>query len=279
MGRQLLTHLSDDGRTEKIYCLCRSKTNDLPPRVTVVEGSLETLGSVRDIDADVCIHLAAVTNSAKTDDEEVFRVNEKGTAEVVDFCKRNNIGKIVFLSSVNVYLSEKQAYADSKLAAEEHIKNSGLEYSILRCSLVYGKGCPSFEKIIKTAGLFHIVPVLGNGNAYEQPVFIDEVCESVISHTFSQQGNKICGLYGKTKMTYNEMVKEISDAIGCKVKLVHLPVKPFRAVASFCYRYSVPFPMLPEQIAHMCEDLSCDDMGEIPSSAEEFSENLKKYIR
>ena len=279
VGRQLLECLADDGRIEKIYSLCLRKTDDLPSVVSVIEGSLETLESAENIDADMCIHLAAVTNSAKTDDDKVVRVNEKGTAEVVAFCKRSNIGRIIFLSSVNVYLSQKQAYAKSKLAAEEHIKNSGLEYSVFRCSLVYGKGCQSFEKIIKTANLFHFVPVLGNGKATEQPIFIDEVCDAVISSIFSHRGNKICGLYGKTKMTYNEMVMKIADAIGCRVKLLHLPEKPFRIIASVCYRYSLPFPLLPEQISHMCEDLGCDEDGVIPSSAEDFSENLKKYIR
>ena len=279
VGRQLLERLADDGRIAKIYSLCRRKTDALQSVVSVVEGSLETLGSTENIDADVCIHLAAVTNSAKTDDEEVFRVNEKGTAEVVAFCKRNNIGRIIFLSSVNVYLSEKQAYAKSKLAAEEHIKNSGLEYSIFRCSLVYGKGCQSFEKIIKTAKIFHIVPVAGNGKATEQPIYTDEVCDAVIDSIFYDSGNKICGLYGKTKMTYNEMVMKIADANGCRVKLLHLPEKPLRIIASVCYRNSLPFPMLPEQISHMGEDLGCDEYGVIPASAVEFVENRKKYIR
>ena len=281
IGQQLLKHITTDNRFEKIYCLCRSNTVNLPINFTAVHGSLDDLININPIDADVCIHLAAVTNSANTDSDNVFRTNSDGTESVVEFCKKSNIPKIIFLSSVNVYLTKKYTYALSKLDAEEHIKKSELEFSILRCSLVYGKGCPSFEKILRYIKLFHIVPVFGKGEAYEQPIYIDEVCHAIISHTLKTDKNKICDLYGKTKMSYNDIVKHLALAINTHVFLLHLPQRPFVAVSEFCYRHKIPFPIQPEQIFHMCEDLCFKDNEENLAEnykLEAFSDNLRKYI-
>ena len=281
IGRRLLEYIATDNRFEKVYCLCRSNVN-LPSDFTPVHGSLDDLVNIPPFDADVCIHLAAVTNSTTAGSDEVFRINSDGTAAVVDFCKKNNISRIVFLSSINVYLTKKYTYSLSKLAAEECIKNSGLEYSILRCSLVYGNGCQSFDKILQFARLFHVVPVFGNGNACEQPIYIDEVCRAIITHAYMTDGSKICDLCGKTKMSYNEMVKQLASAIDTSVFLLHLPIAPFVVISEFCCRHKIPFPIQPEQISHMCEDLCCkDDEENLVENykLDDFADNLRKYIK
>ncbi len=280
IGKQLLEHIAADGRFEKIYCLWR-RESDLPAPFITVRGSLEELANIQPIDADICIHLAAVTDSTVSADEDMFKINADGTAQVVDFCRKSHIAKIIFLSSIMVYLSEKYTYADSKLAAEEHIKNAGIEYAILRCSLVYGKGCPSFDKIVRFAKCLHFIPVLGNGKAYEQPIYMDEVCRTILHHATQKQKSGIFDLFGKEKMTYNEMVKRIAAAAGHRVFLLHLPALPFRFVSAFCARHNLPFPIQPEQIAHMCEDLHSRGQQADATQGmalDGFEENLRKYM-
>lgn len=277
IGSRLVEFMANNSQFQKIYCLCRSKTN-LPHGIIPIYGSLKHICSIAPIDADVCIHLAAVTNSQNPGSNEVFKTNADGTSALIDFCKKSSIRKIVFLSSINVYLQKKYEYALSKLSAEEHIRTSELEYSILRCSLVYGRGCDSFDKIIGFAKAFHIVPVLGNGKAYEQPIYIDEVCKAIIHHTSITGDCETCDLFGKTKMSYNKMVKLLAAAIGKKVFLLHLPIKPVSAISEFCYRHKIPFPIQPEQISHMCEDLCSEHSLNESCDLDDFTVNLKKYI-
>lgn len=277
VGRKLLEFIENDERFENIYCLCR-KATDFSSRVNVIVGSLDELQNIPGIKADVCLHLAAITDSSSADKKDIFKINAEGTEALVDFCKRSGIPQIVFVSSVNVYLKKKYSYALSKLYAEECIKKSDVRYSILRCSLVYGPDCPSFEKIIRFADLFHLVPVLGPGRSYKQPIYIDEVCNEIIRQAFLSDENMICDLYGKTKMTYNEMVKAII-AVNCKrAFLVHLPITPFRIISEFCYKFNIPFPVYPEQISHMCENL-CAEKAFDNARLDEFQSNLHKYIR
>lgn len=276
IGKKLIDYISNDKRFDSIYCLSRKK-NFFSSAINVMSGSLDDLHNMPVIKVDVCIHLAAITDSSLNDKKDVFRTNAEGTEKVIEFCKRSGIQRIIFISSVNVYLKKKYTYALSKLYAEDCIKNSGLKYSVIRCSLVYGNGCPSFNKIIRYADLFHMVPILGPGKSYKQPIYIDEVCEDIIRCTFSMAENTVYDLYGKTKLTYNEMVKVILATSGKKALLLHLPVKPFLVMSELCYKYNIPFPVSPEQISHMCEDL-CSHTDIDSARSDEFFNNVCKYI-
>jgi UDP-glucose 4-epimerase len=94
--------------------------------------------------ADVMIHLAAFCKIDKIiqNPELAFDANVHGTHEVMEFCKRNGIRKIVFTSSSRVLSKEKNPYTASKLYGEELVKGYydayGIEYVIIRPSTVYG---------------------------------------------------------------------------------------------------------------------------------------------
>ena len=280
IGKRLLALIAKDERFGNVYCLCRGGKT-VPDGFTAVSGSLESLDSVPAVEADVCIHLAAVTNNEKQGDGEVDRVNAQGTANVIEYCKKSGIKRIIFLSSVNTYLSRKYEYSLSKLRAEDIIMNSGLEYTVLRCALVYGEGCKSFEKILKTAKIFHAVPILGNGKAAEQPIYVDEVCRAVLALVFGGKGNAVFDLCGKTTVSYNEMVKALLAAADIKAALLHIPSAPVIAAAEFCAKHGIPFPINPEQISHMCEDLCFEDRGNFAAECgfEDFTVNLEKYMK
>lgn len=276
IGKKLLEFIENDERFENIYCLCRTG-HKFSSKVNVIKGSLEDLDNIPAIKADLCLHLAAITDSSEADKKDVFKTNAGGTEKVVEFCRKCGIPRIVFLSSVNVYLKRKYSYALSKIAAEEYIKKSDLKYSILRCTLVYGENCPSFKKIVRFADTFKLIPVLGTGKSYKQPIYIDEACHEIIRNMVLSDENKVCDLFGKTKMTYNEMVKNILAASRRHAVLLHLPVTPIMILSVICYKANIPFPVSPEQISHMCEDL-CSKTNFDDANLDVFFNNLCKYI-
>lgn len=105
-------------------------------------------------DADVVIHLAAITDAASSFDksEEVEKVNYIGTKKVADACFKTQT-KLIFLSTTSVYGTQKEVvdencskdelkpqspYAISKLKSEEMLKSMNLEYVILRFGTIFG---------------------------------------------------------------------------------------------------------------------------------------------
>ena len=93
---------------------------------------------------DMIIHLASFCkiNKSVENPETVFENNVRGIYEVLEFCRKNKIPKIVFTSSSRVLSPEKNPYTASKIYAEELIKSYcqcyGIDYVIVRPSTVYG---------------------------------------------------------------------------------------------------------------------------------------------
>ena len=113
------------------------------------------------------IHLAAKEYLEQNETvEEYFSNNFLGTVNILNFCRKKDIPRIVFSSTMSVYgkafsgkISEKtktnpkSPYAESKKHAEDAIidysKKYGIDYAILRYSTVFGPGQRSEGKLVE----------------------------------------------------------------------------------------------------------------------------------
>jgi len=153
---------------------------------------------------DVVIHLAAKTDvidSIKNPDN-TFQTNVKGTQNVLDSCKSNNILKIIITSSAAVYKNSNNSvdeistteplspYGQSKLDMEKIIIQSKINYSILRLFNVYGNGhttgvIANFRKnILENTPL----TIFGDGKAIRDFIHIDDVVDAIILSMKSTSG-------------------------------------------------------------------------------------------
>jgi len=168
-------------------------------------------------------HLAAQTSVQKSfeNPEQDLRDNVLSTINVLKYCN-----KIIFTSSAVVYgdrLNAKETdptnpqspYAISKLAAEQYIINSGIDYVILRLGNVYGrKNNKGVFKALREDGLIN-----GNGENTRDYVYIDNVVDALISAKDWDNGiynigtgiatsvNTIANILG-VKKNYTNAVKE-----------------------------------------------------------------------
>jgi UDP-glucose 4-epimerase len=154
---------------------------------------------------DVVIHLAAkisVSQSIKNP-QETFDVNVCGTQNVLESCAKNNISKIIAISTAAVYqnISEKMIldetspvkplspYGESKLEMEKIILDFSSKYKIdaiiLRLFNVYGIGqsleyagviTKFYEKLQNNSPLI----IFGDGTAVRDFVHVDDVINSII---------------------------------------------------------------------------------------------------
>jgi len=93
---------------------------------------------------DIFFHLSAYCkiNECIKNPELANENNSNGTFQALEFCRKNNIKKFVYMSSSRILSPEKNPYTASKIYGEELCKgynNSfNLEYLIIRPSTVYG---------------------------------------------------------------------------------------------------------------------------------------------
>jgi UDP-glucose 4-epimerase len=109
-------------------------------------------------DADVVIHLAAITNAEKSSEnlEEIEETNIKGLEAIANLCSRFGT-KLIFPSTTSVYgkqngmvdencsgeeLQPQSAYAESKIRGEKLLEKislpSNLQFAILRVGTIFG---------------------------------------------------------------------------------------------------------------------------------------------
>jgi nucleoside-diphosphate-sugar epimerase len=151
VGSRLLPRLAEAGFT------CRALVRrdiDLPPDVTAVRGDLADRATLSEaVDGvDAVVHLAAVFRTQ--DEGAIWRANLDGTRNLIAAVLAHAPqARFVLASTGNVYdddaarpgreddaCAPTQAYPASKLASEEHLRASGLTWSILRLPFVYGDG-------------------------------------------------------------------------------------------------------------------------------------------
>src|SRR3954454_18892116 len=151
VGSRLLPRLIADGYDCR--ALVRSDRS-MPADATPVRGGLDDPNSlvpaVQGVDA--VVHLAALF---RTDDEDaIWRANLDGTRNLISAAEAHApTARFVLASTSNVYdadasrpgheddaCSPTAAYPASKFAAEALLRDSGLNWSILRFPFVYGDG-------------------------------------------------------------------------------------------------------------------------------------------
>jgi len=163
VGERLLPRLTNSG--EVCRALVRGGKN-IPAGVEAVEGDLfdpETLTpAVSGVSA--IIHLAAVFRTA--DNDLIWRSNLEGTRNLIAAAKAHAPkAQFIMASTSNIYnidsprpgregdaADPQQAYPASKLAAENALRESGLNWSIQRFGFVYGDEDGHLEMLPKHAG-------------------------------------------------------------------------------------------------------------------------------
>jgi len=145
LGRALIDELATDF---DVICV-RHRTPIGDPRVTEVAGNLseENLGvdSATLARVDLILHSAATTSWRATR-EQIFATNLGGTTRMLDLAGRLQ-APLYYMSTAFVVHGEQgtdsrfggaTSYIESKIAAEQLVRDSGLDAAILRPSVVYG---------------------------------------------------------------------------------------------------------------------------------------------
>ncbi|MGH9795350.1 MAG: NAD-dependent epimerase/dehydratase family protein [Candidatus Acidiferrales bacterium] len=179
-GQTLLRRMGAAAAPSTIYCLRRTRlsasADTASADVQQVTGDLCKPASYEAClrQVDTVVHLAAVTGKAER--EEYFRVNAEGTRALVERCRAAGVQRFLHVSTIAVKFPDTRRYyyAQSKQQAEEAVRASGMRWTIVRPTILAGRGSPVLAGMAKLADL-PVMPVFGDGRTPIQPVDVDDV--------------------------------------------------------------------------------------------------------
>ena len=260
VGRNLIESMPK----ENIKCLVRSTSNIeflKKYNVNIVYGDINDKKSLDNAlkGIDAVIHLAAYIRGSNKD--LFYKVNTEGIKNLIEACKKNKIKRIIMLSSMAVTRKYLDDYGKSKKQAEDLLKNSNLDYTILRPSMIYGKDSNSTKHLISYINMLPlIIPIVGNGKFNIQPIYINDVTSVIIKSLDNKTSiGKTYDLLGETRISFNYFIDFISSRLNIKKIKFHIPVSFVLIGISFFRFFYKNFPVTKEFIKGMGYDTIGDN--------------------
>jgi nucleoside-diphosphate-sugar epimerase len=191
--------------------------------------------------------------------------------------KDAGIQRAIFVSTTAIFTQLNAKSKKIRVAAETAIETSGLKYTILRPTMIYGssRDC-NMWRLIRFMRYSPIVPVFGDGNYLQQPIYVGDVAQAILSCLCHEKTiGKSYNIAGKYPLTYNQVIDTIAEQMNKRVWKVHIPSSPVVSVLKFLERLHVPSPIKSEQVMRLNENKDFSyaeaerDFGFSPLSFEE----------
>jgi NADH dehydrogenase len=205
--------------------------------------------------ADAVLHLAALPRD-RDGGASLRLVNTEGTRNVLGAAKEAGVRRFVHLGGLGLVDDPDLHFGSSKAKAMALVRESGLDWTILKPSLLFGPRDGFFNLL---AGLVRmspgIVPITGRGDARFQPLAIGDLARATVQ-VFSDAetiGHEY-ELGGPRVWTYREIVEEVLRGMGRRRLLVPMPVPLIRLVAGAAETVHLPFPVATDQLRQLRYD-------------------------
>jgi NADH dehydrogenase len=152
-------------------------------------------------------------------------VDYKGTVNLVDAAKASGVQRFVYMSAVGASLDGPKHWFRFKGLAEQHLRDSGLDWTIVRPTWVYGPEDDSLNRLIGFSKFLPFVPLFGDGRQAMQPVFVDDVGRIVAdAATRPEAAGEVFELGGPEVISMNEVLRTALDVMRRKRFILHQPV-------------------------------------------------------
>lgn len=173
---------------------------------------------------DTVINFVGVLNDSRKDG---FRRNHvEQPQKLVNACREAGVGRLIHVSAIGADAQGPSRYMRSKAEGEAVIQSAaqhGIRTTIVRPSIVFGRGEAFLTMFAELARLFPVLP-LGCPNAKFQPIYVEDVARAVVTcldndETVGQTYN----LCGPKVYTLLELVRYVCAVIGKDPWIIPLP--------------------------------------------------------
>jgi NADH dehydrogenase len=232
-------------------------------------------------DAKCVIHLVGIIREEK---ESTFeRAHAQATKFVVDEAKRAGVKRFLQMSALGTRENARSRYHQTKWAAEECVRKSGLAWTIFRPSVIYGPKDKSVNTLAQVVRRLPFVPVLGHGNTKIQPISVENVAKAFSAAIRNDNSiGKTYDLCGPEEFTWNELYDKLQLLLGSRKPKLHLPLPVARLQAAVFEKILPDPPFTRDQLLMLQEDNTGNPepaMRDFPLEPEKFEDGVARYLK
>jgi uncharacterized protein YbjT (DUF2867 family) len=175
---------------------------------------------------------------------------------IVASAEEAGIRRAVFVSTTAVTTTLHPPTKQVRLAAEQQIRSSGLDWTIMRPTMIYGAvGDRNLSRLLRLLSRVPVLPVPGNGKCLHQQVHVADVAAAVL--VALQRPAAIGSLYdvaGPEPLGFTELLSTCARAVGSRTRLLPVPLTPLVTLARGYELLSRHPRIRAEQLLRLAED-------------------------
>ena len=271
-GSYVARRLIERGHAVRALVRQTSNCSSLPAGVETVSGTLEDVGRLSSFmrSSDALVNVASIGFGH--------------VPGIVRAAHEAGVGRCVFFSTTALFTKLNAKSKCVRLEAERTIRESGLDWTILRPTMIYGSTRDrNICRLVRYLARFPIIPVFGNGRSLQQPVYVDDLANAVVKVLDSHATVRSAyNLPGPAALSFNEVIDTIVSKLGRRVRKIHLPAAPFIVTLRTMESRGIVLPIKSEQLERLNEDKSfeyCDAKRDFSYDPIPFHAGVNHVIR
>lgn len=168
-------------------------------------------------------HCAGINR--EIDKQTYARVHVEGTRNVVAAARRAGVEKIVLMSFLRARPDCGSAYHDSKWAAEEIVRDSGLDYTIIKSGVVYGRGDHMLDHLSHAFHTFPFFALVGFKAQTVRPLAIEDLVHVMRAALIDRRlKRQTIALVGPEEIYLSEAVRRVAEVVNKQPLMFPLPI-------------------------------------------------------
>lgn len=191
---------------------------------------------------DVVINCVGIIAESRT--QRFEQLHKLAPIALFTACEQCGVSKVIQISALGNDDSAFTPYQLSRKAADDVLRESELDWTILQPSLIYGAGGGSF-RLFRFLAKFPLITVPGKGDYLVQPVHIHDVVGTVLASLNSEKATKkTIGVVGAKALSYRDWLQAIRHSLG--KPSAYIVSMPFRLLFILSKAITPIFPLFSE---------------------------------
>lgn len=291
VGRAILWRLHEAGHAIRLFSRQgrsdRMRQLAYRHRAEMVEASFDSPETLRAAVAgcEAVIHLVGII--AEVGRNTFERVHVGCTEAILAAATTAGTKRFLHISALGTRADARARYHRTKWQAEELVRSSGLDWTLFRPSVIYGRDDGFVNLLAGIARWSPVVPIFGSGENRLQPVAVEDVAKAFVeSLRLPAAVGQTYELCGTEVFTMRQIWETILRVTRRRRFTVRLPLSVARLQAT-CLELGTsllgrPSPLTRDQLLMLEEDNTGDprpavDAFQLPSRS--FATEIARYLR